>query len=147
MSQQDEIAKTKQPEAAALLQEPVLARLATTNPHTLQPHVVPVWFGWDDDTLYINAFSSTRKVRDLERNPRCAVLIEPKDGSNSKLQGILLEGACEIFAEQPYVAQKGEWIYVRYLGVEGVKAPDPQSWLTDPESRIIKLTPKKVFIW
>jgi general stress protein 26 len=147
MSQQDELAKTKQPEAAALLQEPVLARLGTTNPKTLQPHVVPVWFAWNEDTLYINAFSSTRKVRDLERNRRCAVLIEPKETSQSKIQGILLEGTCEVIAEQPYVAKKAEWIYTKYMGEEGVKAPEPQSWMVDPESRIIKLKPTKVYIW
>jgi general stress protein 26 len=147
MAQQEEINKTKEPQAAQLLQQPVLARLGTAHPKTAQPHVVPVWFGWEEDTLYINAFSSTRKVKDLLRNPRCSVLIEPKDPSQSKIQGILLEGICEVISEQPYVACKAEWIYTRYLGVEGVKAPDPQSWMTDPESRIIKLTPLKVYIW
>jgi general stress protein 26 len=147
MSQQDEIAKTKESQAAHLLQQPVLARLGTVNPKSLQPHVVPVWFGWEEDTLYISAFTSTRKVKDLLRNQRCAVLIEPKDPSQSKIQGILLEGACEIIAEQPYVAQRAEWIYIRYLGMEGAKAPEPQSWMTDPDSRIIKLTPQKVYIW
>ncbi|MBN2549187.1 MAG: hypothetical protein JXB15_08525 [Anaerolineales bacterium] len=31
----------------ALLAEPILARLGTCSPNTLQPHVVPVWFEWD----------------------------------------------------------------------------------------------------
>ncbi len=147
MSQQDEIAKTTQPLVAELLQQPVLARLGTANPKTLQPHVVPVWFGWEQDTLYISAFTSTRKVKDLLRNPRCSVLIEPKDAAQSKIQGVLLEGTCEMIAEQPAVAQKAEWIYIKYMGEEGAKAPEPQSWLTDPESRIIKLIPSKVFVW
>ena len=42
-----------------------LDRLATANPRTLQPHVVPVWFWWDGTSLWISAFSSTRKVKEL----------------------------------------------------------------------------------
>ena len=67
----------KEQHVQALLAEPVLARLATANPKTLQPHVVPVWFLWDGSSLWISAFVSTRKVKDLLKNPRCAVLIEP----------------------------------------------------------------------
>ena len=147
MNQQNEIAKTREPQVEELLQQPVLARLATVNPKTMQPHVVPVWFGWEDNTVYISAFTSTRKVKDLLRNQRCAVLVEPKDPSQSKIQGVLLEGACQVISEQPYVAKRAEWIYVKYMGLEGAKAPEPQSWLTDPESRIIRLIPEKVYIW
>ena len=31
-------------------------------------HVVPVWFGWDGESIYISAFRSTRKVKELIRN-------------------------------------------------------------------------------
>jgi hypothetical protein len=38
-------------------------------------------------------------------------------------------------------------IYIRYLGLEGVKEPEPQSWLNDPENLLIKLTPEKIISW
>ena len=69
-------APTGQLPALALLDQPVLARIATAQAKSLQPHVVPVWFLWDGDNLWISAFSSTRKLKDLASNPRCAVLIE-----------------------------------------------------------------------
>ena len=127
-------------QAQELLQQPLLARLATVSPQTLQPHVVPVWFWWDGASLWISAFSSTRKVKDLRQNPKCAVLIEPIQ-SQATLQAVLFEGTAELITEpREQVAAVALQIYTRYMGAEGVLAPEPQSWLTDPENTLIKLT-------
>jgi len=131
-----------------LLAEPVLARLATADPQTLQPHVVPVWFLWDGSDLWISAFVSTRKVKELLKNPRCAVLIEPAQPKGRPLQAVLLEGAAELICEpSELVAQMSERIYAKYLGPEGVLAAEPQSWTSDPENRLVKLTPARQMAW
>jgi hypothetical protein len=130
----------------ALLDQPVLARLGTANAKTLQPHVVPLWFLWDGDNLWISAFSSTRKVKDLESNPRAAVLIEPKEPD--KLQGVLFEGPVDVLAgPRGLVRDISLKIYTRYMGEEGVQAAEPQSWSVDPENRLVRLAPRKVFAW
>ncbi len=130
----------------ALLAEPVLARLSTANAKNCQPHVVPVWFLWDGVSLWISAFSSTRKVRDLVTNPRGAVLIEPQEPD--KLSAVLFEGKADMI-EQPrsLVCDISLRIYTRYMGIEGVQAPEPQSWAVDPENRLIRLTPEHVYAW
>jgi len=131
----------------AVLAEPVLARLATTNPKTLQPHVVPVWFAWDGDYVWISSFASTRKIRELKINPRGAVLIESKQ-EGSKLQAVLLEGEVELVTEPRQQVRKiAKHIYIRYLGTEGVKEAEPQSWLNDSENLLIKLTPERIMSW
>ncbi len=71
-----------------LLAEPLLARLGTANPATAQPHVTPVWFAWDGECLYISAFISTRKAREVSKNPRISVLID----TNKPTRAVLLEG-------------------------------------------------------
>jgi nitroimidazol reductase NimA-like FMN-containing flavoprotein (pyridoxamine 5'-phosphate oxidase superfamily) len=130
----------------ALLAQPVLVRLATTNPKTCQPHVVPVWFLWDGEFIWISAFSSTRKVRDLELNPRCAVLIEPE--KTDKLQGVLFEGQVELISQPlELVSETSIRIYTLYMGVEGAQAAEPQSWAVDPENRLLKLTPSHIAAW
>lgn len=130
-----------------VLAEPVLARLATTNPKTMQPHVVPVWFMWDGQYVWISSFVSTRKIRELQHNPQGAVLIESKQ-EGGKLTAVLLEGPVELVAEpRPLVSGIANRIYVRYLGPEGVKEPEPQSWLNDPENLLVKLTPKRIISW
>lgn len=131
----------------SVLAEPVLARLATTNSKTLQPHVVPVWFAWDGESVWISSFVSTRKIRELKNNPRGAVLIESKH-EGGKLQAVLLEGTVELVTEpRQLVSEIASRIYIRYLGPEGVRDPEPQSWLNDPENLLIKLTPKRVMSW
>jgi PPOX class probable F420-dependent enzyme len=129
-----------------LLAQPVLARLGTANAKTGQPHVVPVWFLWDGKFIWISAFASTRKVRDLLNNPRAAVLIEPRE--TEKLQGVLFEGPVELISQPPeLVCELSVRIYTRYMGVEGAQAAEPQSWAVDPENRIIKLTPTRIAVW
>ncbi len=131
----------------AVLAEPVLARLATTNPKNMQPHVVPVWFMWDGSCVWISSFISTRKIRELQHNPRGAVLIESKQ-EGGKLTAVLLEGAVELVTEpRSLVSEIASRIYVRYLGSEGIQEPEPQSWLNDPENLLIKLTPTRIISW
>jgi len=131
----------------AVLAEPVLARLATTNPKTMQPHVVPVWFAWDGKNVWISSFVSTRKIRELKHNPQGAVLIESKQ-EGGKLQAVLMEGPVELVSEpRQLVSEIAHKIYVRYLGTEGVLDEEPQSWLNDPENLLIKLTPKRIISW
>ncbi len=128
------------------LSQVILARLGTADPKTFQPHVVPVWFLWEDGAAWVSAFSSTRKVKELRANPRCALLIdllEPKDG----LTAVLLEGAGELITDPAQVRPIAERIYIKYLGPEGVLAPQPQSWLVDPENTILKLVPEKIRSW
>jgi nitroimidazol reductase NimA-like FMN-containing flavoprotein (pyridoxamine 5'-phosphate oxidase superfamily) len=143
-----EIVKSdRKPLIESVLAEPVLARLATTNPKTMQPHVVPVWFAWDGECVWISSFVSTRKIRELKNNPRGAVLIESKQ-EGGKLQAVLLEGTVELVTQpRQQVSEIASRIYIRYLGPEGVKDPEPQSWLNDPENLLIKLTPKRIISW
>jgi general stress protein 26 len=143
-----EVAKSdRKPLIEEVLSEAVLARLATTDPKTLQPHVVPVWFMWDGTSVWISSFISTRKIRELKHNPQGAVLIESKR-EGGKLTAVLLEGTVELVTEpRPLVSEIASRIYVRYLGVEGMQEAEPQSWLHDPENLLIKLTPKRIISW
>jgi nitroimidazol reductase NimA-like FMN-containing flavoprotein (pyridoxamine 5'-phosphate oxidase superfamily) len=147
MPMADEVKRDRKALIESVLAEPVLARLATTNPKTLQPHVVPVWFMWDGESVWISSFISTRKIRELKNNPRGAVLIESRQ-EGGKLQAVLLEGTVELVTQpRQLVSEIASRIYVRYLGLEGVKDPEPQSWLNDLENLLIKLTPKRIISW
>jgi PPOX class probable F420-dependent enzyme len=130
----------------ALLNEPVLARIGTCNPRTMQPHVVPVWFEWDGECLWVSAFSSTRKVKDLHKNPMISVLIDV-DRPGETARAVLLEGRAELITDPATVQQMATRLYTRYMGPEGVLAADPQSWIVDPENTMIKLTPTRAFAW
>jgi general stress protein 26 len=108
---------------------------------------VPVWFMWDGEYVWVSSFVRTRKIRELKINPRGAVLIESKQ-EGGKLQAVLLEGTVELVAQpRQLVSEIASRIYIRYLGPDGIKDPEPQSWLNDPQNLLIKLTPKRIISW
>ena len=140
-------------ELDAFLDRPHLARLATADSITLQPHVVPVWYGWDGQSLWISAFRSTRKVKELMRNPRCSIVIDVDEadsssGSSPAIRAVLMEGEAELVTHPQHLLEGNTtWVYTRYLGPLRVLAVDPQSWIKDPENLLIKLTPRLVKTW
>ncbi len=136
----------QKPWVQEFLAEPHLARLATCDPRTLQPHVVPVWYEWDGENAWISSFRSTRKIGELKRNPLASLIIDiGRPGETQK--AVLLEGPVELITDPAEGVERGQHIYSRYLGEEGALAPEPQSWLHDPEHLLIKLTPRWVQTW
>lgn len=135
------------PMLEVLLAEPVLARIATANPNTHQPHVVPVWYLWDGESLWISSFISTRKNKELQKNPKVSILIDTAE-SAVDFRSALFEGTAELIREPAeFMVEMTTRIYTRYLGEDGVKGDDPQSWIRDPENTLIKLTPKTIKTW
>ena len=134
-------------ETSEFLNRPLLARLATVDPEKMQPHVVPVWYGWDGQSLWISAFCSTRKVKELMKNPHCSIVIDVDDAVGG-IRAVLMEGVAELItAPQELLEKNTTWIYTRYLGSQGVLDPEPQSWIKDPENLLIKLTPAFLKTW
>ncbi len=127
-------------------QPPLIARLATCSPKTLQPHVVPVWYDWDGERLWISAFVSTRKVREALQNPLVSVVMDT-DAPGQPARGVILEGRVEIIQDPALVAPWATRIYTRYVGPEGIKGADLQSWIVDPENRILMLKPERAYAW
>jgi general stress protein 26 len=143
--------KLTQSQLDAFLSHPILARLATSvpskeDPGLYQPHNTPVWFQWDGATLYISAFTSTRKVKEVRLNPFIAVLIDVEEAIDG-VRAVLLEGKCEWIQDPAVVQEISRRIYTHYMGEDGVQTKEPQSWIVDPENSIIKLTPARVYTW
>jgi nitroimidazol reductase NimA-like FMN-containing flavoprotein (pyridoxamine 5'-phosphate oxidase superfamily) len=138
----------KQTQIDDLLAQPVLARLATADPKTGQPHAVPLWFMWDSESMWISSFKKTQKIKILAENPRAAVLIEPDHAHPSPLQAVLIQGAAEIITEpREFVTQKALAIYTLYMGTEGVLDAEPQSWAHDPDGLILRIRPERTIAW
>lgn len=132
------------------LNRPILARLATAvpvkaDPGLFQPHNVPVWFLWDGEALYISAFQSTRKVKEVRRNPYIAVLIDVMEAIDG-VTGVLMEGKSEWIDDPAQVQHWSRVVYAKYYP-DGVLDAAAESWVIDPENSIIKLNPARVYTW
>lgn len=87
------------PEEINYLQNQRLARIATVGPNG-QPHVVPVGFRYNPETDTIDIgghnFAERKKWRDVENNPRVAVVIDDIASLNPwRVRGIEIRGHVE----------------------------------------------------
>jgi general stress protein 26 len=143
----NELTPEKEAKLTALLALKINARMATASPKTIQPHVVPVWYLWDGESMWISSFRSTRKVKELQKNAKISICVDTTD-VDPVVGGVVLEGEAELVTEpRPFMEEMTARVYTRYLGPEGVLGKDPQSWIHDPEALLIKLTPKKAYVW
>lgn len=134
------------PAMQEFLARPLLARLATASPDA-QPHVIPVWFLWEDGFIWVSSYRSTRKIGDLERNPKCAIVIDVEQ-AEGQMAAVMIEGNAELVnTPKAETRARIERVYTKYLGPEGVLAPDPQSWLDSEENLLIKIMPRRIKSW
>lgn len=126
------------------LGRPLIARLATCNPDTLQPHVVPIWYQWDGECVWVSSFRSTRKIGEIRKNPRISIVVDT-DPEEGNAHTVIFEGAAELIDDREMGIQRGYKIYSRYLGPDGALEAEPQSWLHDPEHLLIRLKPAQIF--
>jgi nitroimidazol reductase NimA-like FMN-containing flavoprotein (pyridoxamine 5'-phosphate oxidase superfamily) len=124
----------------------LLGRLATVSAKGM-PHVVPVWYLWEDGCIWVHTFESTRKVRQLRKHAQCALVVDVTDKVEG-LTAVLVEGEGELVAApRPEVRRRAESVYQRYLSPDELAAKDPQSWLDSDEGLILKITPRKITAW
>lgn len=119
-----------------ILDTPVFVSIATIQPDG-SPQVSPVWVKRDGDELLISTTVDRRKTRNLERDPRVTVLVQPADApyTYAEIRGtatLTTEGGRELIDElaQKYVGKK----YAEF---------NPQA-AQDAERVVVRVSPRKV---
>ena len=60
------------------------------------PHPMPMWFVADDDLgIRMTTYAKSQKIKNLERDPRVALLVEAGE-SYEELQGVVMYGKVEL---------------------------------------------------
>ena len=78
---------------------PVVA-VATLDPDGA-PHVVPLWFVWPEDAIYVSTRREGRTWRNVRADPRVSITIDV-GRSWTEIAGVLVEGLAEaVPAEDP----------------------------------------------
>ncbi len=91
------------PAEISYLQSQRLGRIATVGPNG-QPHVVPVGFHYnpDEETIDVGGhdFSKRKKFRDVQQNPRVAIVIDDIVSVNPwTVRGIEIRGKAEVLMD------------------------------------------------
>ncbi len=137
---------------AAVLQDPFVRELVAKRLvavlATLEPagsvHAVPLWFAADDDVIVLATGSPSRKVRNLERDPRATfVLHDSRPGF--EVCGASIQGRVEL-VRGPASAQLVERVHRRYVDAAGERLPAVAEFLASDDVAL-RFTPEHAATW
>lgn len=91
-----------------------------------RPHAMPVWAVWLDNRLYFSTGAESRKVRNLQANPRCTASTERAD------EAVIIEGTAQL--------EDNPGVLTAFVSAYNTK----YSWEMEPEG-IWRVTPAVAF--
>ncbi|TMI82743.1 MAG: TIGR03668 family PPOX class F420-dependent oxidoreductase [Bacillati bacterium ANGP1] len=131
--------------AEAMLREARVARLATADAGG-QPHVVPVCFAVDGETIYTPldekpkrvAPRRLRRVRNIEANPRIALVVDHYEEDWRRLRFALVTGTARIIEDGPAHARAIALLREKYPQYRAMRLEDRP---------VLVISPHKVVTW
>jgi len=103
-------------EVASFVERSRVATLATNGP-TGVPHLIAMWYGVLDGTIYFETKAKSQKAVNLRRDPRVSVMIEAGDVYDD-LRGVAIEGTATLIedTEDPEYWAAADSVFERYNG-------------------------------
>ena len=130
-----------------LLRRSRSAHLATASADA-DPHLIPVVFALHDDAIWIaidekpKTTLRLRRLRNIEDNPRAALLIDHYDDDWSRLWWVLLRGPAEVWWPQTWTAERAQ------AAIAALRARYPQyAQMALEERPLLRLIPERVTRW
>lgn len=103
------------------------------------PHVAPVWFDLDGDTLIFMTGEDTLKGRNLRRDSRVSLCV---DDEEPPFAFVVIEGAAAATLEDPEMLHWATRIGGRYMGEE--RADEFGTRNATPSELLVRVTPTKM---
>jgi len=110
-----------------------------------RPHVAPLWFVWDGQSLWLSSVVRSQRWTDLMRDPRVAVVIDA-GVQYAELRGVELSGSVVPVGDiprtptpDPVLAEPERLFADKYTGGVAAQADGRHAWL--------RLTPEKLVSW
>ncbi len=131
------------PLAVEILGARLIANLATLRwDGTID--LVPMWFLWDGEAVLMPTSSATRKVRNLERDPRAAVMIDDSRGGLD-VRGCTFAGEAEI-VRGVAAAEAIRKVHRKYVTEAGLRAESVTDALAGDDV-ILRFLPSRGSSW
>ena len=147
MKRRDDI-KLSAEERDAFLAQRKACTLATIGP-TGHPQLTAMWYALIDGQFCFATYAKSQKVKNLERNPRCSVLVE--DGQNyNELRGYSVEGEAELVYDQELAYQVLAETSRRYMGMDPDKVGDAMVQVLKSRAQkrvVIRIKPEREKSW
>lgn len=107
-------------------------------------HAVPMWLAPSEAEILLATGSGSRKVRNLEREPR-ATLVLHDSRSGAEVCGASLRGRVELIQGEPGRALV-ERVHRRYVSDPGLKLPEVRNFLSSDDVAL-RFIPEAAVTW
>ena len=136
-------------QVAAFLALPHTGVLSTLGPGGF-PHSVTMYYSFESNEIRMWPYRKSQKVRNLERDPRAAVLVEHGQPYQD-LKGVLVRGEAEVLTDFDSVYELGAQLYDRYFlpatGIPFDQGPHERIAAQSQKRACIVIPVKKVASW
>src|SRR5829696_7038728 len=123
---------------AFLLERPRTAKLATVRADG-RPHVAPIWFDMEGDTLVFTTWHTTVKAANLRRDLRVSLCI---DDDAPPYAFVIVEGTATLSEEPAELLRWATSIAERYMGSDQAEAFGKRNGV--PGELLVRVTPTRV---
>jgi PPOX class probable F420-dependent enzyme len=112
------------------------------------PHSMPLWFTVRDGDIWAWTFAKSQKVKNLERDDRCTLLVETGH-DYQELRGIQIEARAEIVRDVEKVYEFAEELTVRYAeGIESIEGDAAEALRAQAPKRVaLHFHPVRTATW
>jgi PPOX class probable F420-dependent enzyme len=104
-----------------------------------RPHVVPIWFVLDGDTVVFMTGENTTKALDMRRDPRVALCV---DEETPPYAFVLVEGTAAMSPHDPQMLEWSTRIARRYMGADLAEEYGRRNAV--PGEMLVRVTPARV---
>ncbi|HXG76542.1 MAG TPA: pyridoxamine 5'-phosphate oxidase family protein [Gaiellaceae bacterium] len=132
----------RDPLVRELLAARVVGVLATYGEGSI--HAVPMWFALRGDRIALATGSRSRKVRNLERDPR-ATLVVHDSRAGFEVCGVSLAGRVELWRGAD-AAELVDAVHRRYVAPAGERDPAVREFLASDDTALL-LAPEAALAW
>jgi PPOX class probable F420-dependent enzyme len=140
------------PTERAFIDRHRVARLATSDLHGA-PHAIPIVYASEDDAVYFivddkpkRTHTELKRLRNIEQNPRVALLIDDYDEDWTSLAYLLIHGRAAVVADREEYARVLSALRVRYpqyLPMRPAADSHPMVRITRERSRLWQAAPER----
>jgi PPOX class probable F420-dependent enzyme len=145
-SRRDQI-KLSEDEQRELLESERVVVVASQGPRGW-PHLMPLWYVLRDGEIWAWTYAKSQKVRNLERDARCTLLVEA-GVEYQELRGVMIEAEAELIRDTGQVFEFGKELTVRYTeGIDSIEGDAAAGLQAQAPKRVaIHFHPKRVATW
>ena len=124
------------------LKKQKILHLATVD-KTGTPHIVPVWYMYSINKIYIGTNTKTEKAKNIKTHKKVSFCVDVGVNSPSII-GVMGQGTAKLIKDNHTVSRLAKRILLRYF--KNLNNKSAQEILDDTDC-IIEIMPKKYAVW